>query len=178
MIGISANANHSIAYSRWFTGSGGGGCGSAGAFPVGFGLDRLGLDPDRTERVGERAPDGGEVDARHREPAVGEMVDGVAAATAGSSVWTSPCTTAMPPGGGSVVDAAGRRGLHPAPVDEHRGPVGEAERGEHVDPDRVVAHLVAEHRLVGRVEGAAGLDPGCRRPCPALTVETSGAGLA
>jgi len=38
MSGINASANHSIAYSRWLTGSGGGGSGSAGELPVGAGL--------------------------------------------------------------------------------------------------------------------------------------------
>ncbi len=38
MIPIAANENHSIVYSRWFTWSGGGGCGSTGAPAGGVGV--------------------------------------------------------------------------------------------------------------------------------------------
>ena len=77
MSGINANANHSIAYSMWFTGSGGGGWGSDGALPCGAGVIACASIQTGDELVGQRAPDRREVDARDREPAVGELVHGV-----------------------------------------------------------------------------------------------------
>ena len=77
----------------------------------------------------------------------------------GFVVCAIPCTTAVPPGGGSVVTPAlAEARTQPRSTSTARA-VGEAERREHVDTHVVVLHLVAEHRLVGAVEGAARLDP-------------------
>ena len=116
MSGISANANHSIAYSMWFTGIGRRRLGERGRVAVR--ARARSPAPRSTPAAACRAacaPIAVEVDARHARG--GRRGDGsrCRCAVSGFDVCTSPCTTAVPRGRRIGGDAARRRRAAPSP---------------------------------------------------------------
>ena len=99
----------------------------------------------------------------------------VSCALSGLDVCTMPRTTTGPVAAATRSARPVAGGRDPTPVDEHRGAVGEHQRGQHVVAVLAVVHLVAQQHLVRGVVATRRLGPAAGAAPPTAT---SGAGAA